>query len=248
MSCKLRALTVALLAMLLAGCPVRTRVPSGAAVRPPQAAVPHLGVPYDIVAAESLLTIRVYRGGTLASVGHNHLIACHTLRGTVYVPADITRTSFEARMVVAELTVDEAELREQEMSADFPPQVPQTAREGTRRNMLSEALLDAVHSPEIALRGAGLERGAPSVTANESSALAQLDATVRGQTHTLSVTVRYQLDAGELVASGETPLRQSELGLTPFSTMLGALQVQDEMRVKFRIVARVAPGATGSRP
>jgi hypothetical protein len=38
--------------------------------------------------------------------------------------------------------------------------------------------------------------------------------------------------------SGEMPLRQSDLGLTPFSAMLGALQVEDEMRVKFRIVAR----------
>jgi hypothetical protein len=33
-------------------------------------------------------------------------------------------------------------------------------------------------------------------------------------------------------------LRQSELGLKPFSIMLGALQVQDQMVVKFRIVAK----------
>jgi hypothetical protein len=32
-------------------------------------------------------------------------------------------------------------------------------------------------------------------------------------------------------------LRQSDLGLTPFSVMLGALQVQDEMHIKFKIVA-----------
>jgi hypothetical protein len=37
--------------------------------------------------------------------------------------------------------------------------------------------------------------------------------------------------------SGDTSVRQTELGLKPFSAMLGALQVQDEMRVKFRIVA-----------
>ena len=44
---------------------------------PPAAAetpAPHEGVPYDIVADESLLTIRVYRGGTLASeIGRAHV-------------------------------------------------------------------------------------------------------------------------------------------------------------------------------
>jgi hypothetical protein len=33
-------------------------------------------------------------------------------------------------------------------------------------------------------------------------------------------------------------VRQSDLGLTPFSALLGALQVQDEVRLRFRILAR----------
>jgi hypothetical protein len=36
------------------------------------------------------------------------------------------------------------------------------------------------------------------------------------------------------------PLRQTDLGLTPFTALLGALQVQDEMQISFRIVARAA--------
>jgi hypothetical protein len=43
-----------------------------------------------------------------------------------------------------------------------------------------------------------------------------------------------------LIVSGELPIKQTDLGLTPFSAMLGALQVQDELRVRFRIVARRA--------
>jgi len=62
---------------------------------------------------------------------------------------------------------------------------------------------------------------------------------VRGQLRTFTAPVRYRLThESTLEASGEFPLRQSELGLTPFSAMLGALQVQDEMRVSFHIVAR----------
>jgi hypothetical protein len=40
-----------------------------------------------------------------------------------------------------------------------------------------------------------------------------------------------------LSAAGTFELRQSALGLAPFSVMLGALQVRDDMRLKFRIVA-----------
>jgi hypothetical protein len=56
------------------------------------------------------------------------------------------------------------------------------------------------------------------------------------------VPLRYRLGNGELTVTGEFPLRQSELGLTPFSAMLGALQVQDEMHVSLRIVARTGGG------
>ena len=234
-TCKLRLHGVALLALLLTGCPLQLRVPAA----PPVAAetpAPHEGVPYDIVADESLLTIRVYRAGTLASAGHNHLIALHGLTGTVYVPADVMRTSFEAHIPVAAFTVDEAALRAQEHSPDFPPDVPDAAREGTRRNMLGEALLDGEHSPQIVLQAVRLSEAGGEARA----VLARVQTTVRGQVRTISVPLRYQFAAGALIASGEAVLKQSELGLTPFSALLGALQVQDEMRVRFRIVARAS--------
>jgi YceI-like domain len=240
-SCKLRLPGAVLLALVLSGCPLRplpTAPPEVAAETP----APHEGVPYDIVADESLLTLRVYRGGTLASAGHNHLIAVHDLTGTVYVPADVMRTSFEAHIPVAAFTVDEAALRAQEHSPEFPPDVPDAAREGTRRNMLGEALLDAEHSPQIVLRAVRLSEAGGEARA----VLARVQTTVRGQVRTISVPVRYRLAAGALIASGEAALRQSELGLTPFSALLGALQVQDEMRVRFRIVARAAGSRSGA--
>jgi YceI-like domain len=253
--CKLQLLGAALLAVLLAGCPLRPRAPAAPPMAAAETPAPHAGIPYDIVADESLLTIRVYRGGTLASAGHNHLIASHALTGTIYVPADVTRTSFEAHIPVAAFTVDEAALRAQEHSADFPPEVPDAAREGTRRNMLGEALLDSERNPQIVLRSVRLESaGQPAAsTGNEAGGearvvLARVQTTVRGEVRTISVPVRYQFAAGALIASGEAPLRQSDVGLTPFSALLGALQVQDEMRVRFRIVARAADSRSGASP
>jgi YceI-like domain len=194
-----------------------------------------VGTPYDIIPQDSLLTIRVYRGGTLASAGHNHVIASHDLRGTIYVPADPLQSSFELHVPVDSLTVDEPALRAQQASPEFPPEVSEGARQGTRHNMLGPALLDAEHSPEVVLQALRMEK-----TAEADGVLAQAQCIVRGQTHTIAVPLRYERRGVELTLSGEMPLRQSDLGLTPFSALLGALQVQDEMRVSFRIVARAA--------
>jgi hypothetical protein len=231
---------------LLPGCVVHAPrpVPSAAAATP----APHVGTPYEIAAAESLLTIRVYKAGALAAAGHNHIIACHALGGTLYVPAEVLQTSFEVHVPVASLTVDERELRAAEGSADFPPEVPDSAKEGTRHNMLGEALLDGAQYPEIVLRAVHLHEAQPP---RPGAALAKIQASVRGELHVLLVPVSYERSASSITVTGEIPLKQSELGLKPFSAMLGALQVQDEMRVSFRIVAHAGgtppppPPATG---
>ena len=88
------------------------------------APLPHLGRPFDIAGPESLLTVLVYRGGALASAGHNHVIASHTLHGTLYVPARLADTSFEIHLPIAELAVDEPELRAQQPGTDFAAEVP----------------------------------------------------------------------------------------------------------------------------
>jgi polyisoprenoid-binding protein YceI len=216
----------------LTGCALR---PHAAAPGAPGSVVPHLGAPYEVVAGDSLITILVFRAGAFASAGHNHVIASHELSGTVYVATDVLRSSFELHLPVATLTVDEAALRAQQGSADFPPDVPDSAKEGTRHNMLSEALLDAAHSPEILLEAGQLEKGSA-----EHTVTARVQSTVRGSVHAFTVPVSYQLGDGTITLSGSFALRQTELGLTPFSAMLGALQVQDEMHLSFHIVARAA--------
>jgi polyisoprenoid-binding protein YceI len=235
--CKIRRLGALFLACTLAACPTRPPPPPAAvpAVPAPPPIAPHVGRPYDIVAAESLLTLRVYRGGALGAAGHNHVIASHTLAGTVYLPDDVLKGSVELHVAVAELTVDEPELRALEPGGDFPPEVPQSARDGTRRNMLSPAVLDAAGYPEVLLRSQRLE---PAAGVAPDTLTAFLDAGVRDQHRTISVPVRCELAGDTLTVSGETALRQSELGLTPFTALLGALAVQDEMRVRFRLVAR----------
>ena len=83
-----------------------------------------------------------------------------------------------------------------------------------------------------------------SVEADRASAHVRVD--IRGQQHFLDVPMRFQRDGTQVVVEGELALKQTDLGLTPFSALLGALQVLDEMRVRFRLVARA--GLAGEAP
>jgi YceI-like domain len=243
------AAAVLVMVVALSGCPTGPHgpgTPPATAVGQPPSGTPgafqapgHEGTPYDVVSGESLLTILAFKGGALAKAGHNHVIASHDVSGTFYVPADVARSTFELHVPVAQLTIDEPGLRAQE-GPDFPTDVPDSAKEGTRHNMLGEALLDGAQYPEITLVGQRVGSGVTAAAAG-TALRSEVQITVRGQAHTLSVPLVYSLDRTQLVATGELPVRQSELGLTPFSALLGALQVQDELHVRFHIVAR--PGA-----
>jgi hypothetical protein len=202
------------------------------------APLPQPGRPFDVIPAESLLVILVYRAGPLAALGHNHVIACHCLTGTVYLPADPLRASFDLRVAVRQFTVDDPALRSAEHSADFPPDVPSSARQGTRRNMLGAALLDASGYPQIVLQARDLR---PSVDGKSDNVVAQVLVQVRGQAHSIDVPLHYEMSGDELAASGEFPLEQTALGLTPFSAVGGALTVRNDMTIRFRVVAKRRP-------
>ena len=185
---------------------------------------------YRVVPEESLLQILVYRGGPMARLGHNHVIASHHLEGVVHFTEDVARTSFDIRLPVNELAVDEPAMREG-AGPDFPRGVPQSARDGTRRNLLSAALLDGSNYPEIRLRSTDVRLGADPLDVG-------VEIVLKGEARQVRVPVRLESRPGALIARGEFALKQSELGLTPFTVAMGTLVVLDEMRVRFEISAR----------
>lgn len=221
----------ALLAAGLSGCVTQQVAPPVAGLVPS----PLAGRPYDVVAAESQLIVLVYRAGPLAALGHNHVIACRCLSGTIYVPRDPARAGFDLRFAVGQLTVDDPALRAAERSPDFPPDVALSARQGTRHNMLGAALLNAARYPDIELRSAGSR---PSPDGKPADIVAQVLVRLDGKWHSVAVPVRYEIRDDGIVASGEFPLKQTDLGLTPFSAVGGGLQVRDGMRIWLRLVAR----------
>jgi polyisoprenoid-binding protein YceI len=193
-------------------------------------AIPADAREHRVVAEESVLQILVYRGGPMARMGHNHVIASRNLEGVVYVTEDPARTRFDIRVPVNQLTVDEPVMRES-AGADFPPGVPQSARDGTRNNLLSEALLDGANHPVIRLRATDVKLAADPWDVG-------IEITFKDRVYPIRVPVRVERRADAIVARGEFTLNQTALGLKPFSVGLGSLVVLDEMRIRFEITAR----------
>jgi polyisoprenoid-binding protein YceI len=184
----------------------------------------------SVHAEDSLLQILVYRGGAMARLGHNHVIASRHLEGDVFATDDPAQTRFDIRVPVNELTVDEPAMREQ-AGPDFPASVPQSARDGTRKNLLSESLLDGANYPSIRLR-------AIEVSGSGDHFDVTVEITLKEQVRTVRVPVQLTREGESLRARGEFPLKQSDLGLKPFSVALGTLVVLDEMKVRFDVTAR----------
>jgi polyisoprenoid-binding protein YceI len=184
---------------------------------------------YRIDPAQSELRVLVYRAGAMAKFGHNHVIANRMLAGQIDFAGSATASSFLFTIPVAGFVVDDEELRRQE-GADFAGEVPADAKQGTLHNMLSPALLDASEFAVITVEGT-------NVTEHNGALTATLTVSVAGHESKFEAPFTLEADAGRLSAAGTFELRQSALGLAPFSVMLGALQVRDDMRLKFRIVA-----------
>ena len=145
--CTLLACACALLAACSPFAPPPTASPPAAPVTAPAMQVPQWQQPgvrvLHISAQESLLTITVRRGGALARLGHDHVIASRTLQGVV-APAT-GRAQFEFRL--DEMSVDEEGLRQ---AAGLTTTPSADAIAGTRHNMLVR-VLEAERYPWVSI-------------------------------------------------------------------------------------------------
>jgi polyisoprenoid-binding protein YceI len=137
---------------------------------------------------------------------------------------------FTLVLPVASFSVDDPELRAAE-GEEFPGEVEPDAIAGTRRNLLSDALLDGTRYPEIRLTSRAVAGTAPDYAVTVA-------VEVKGGTHELTVPVLVEQRADELLVTGQFTVTHGELGLAPFTVMGGLLSVRDEIRLRFRILAR----------
>ena len=232
-----RAVLVALAAVLAAcaSAPKQQAVPEAAPeaalVRAPQ------GFPVDVYErlaaqgeavyrvgpADALVVLTVRRGGSLARLGHDHVIASRSMQGFV-APA---QGRADLYMPLAELTVDESALRTE---AGLDTQPTPSDIEGTRTNM-QDKVLRVREFPYALVQ-------VRDVDAKKQAASASVSITLLGTTRTSTVPLVLVATRDGLRAIGMMELKQSEFGIAPLSLLGGALQVEDAFKVRFDIRAR----------
>lgn len=233
---------VAVLAVFIAACAPQIRVMAPEpepAVRQAPANFPRSdyeqaaaqGKPvYRIDPARSLVSITVRRGGSLARLGHDHVVASHEAQG--YIAPEEGRA--DLYIPLDGLSVDEPALRA-EAGLDTQPSESDIA--GTRTNMLDK-VLETQQFPFALIHVSGIEKRPTGV-------LLTVAITLHGVTRTIEVPAQTETARDEISVAGLFEFNQSDFGIVPFSILAGAIQVQDRMSLRFRIRARQGDG---SRP
>ena len=188
---------------------------------------------YRIDSAASDIHWRVYRSGTLAARGHNHVISASRVSGSVELAPPPKTSAFKLEIPVTALVIDDPALRRR-YGEDFSKPISTDAIIATRTNMLGPKLLDASRHPVIYLQGEAVVRrgkGSENVAIPCTLQLA-------GKTVHLRLPARISITNGLLRASGSFTLSHRQLGLEPFSAVMGALRVAENIEFNFVIVAR----------
>jgi hypothetical protein len=223
-----------MLALMLAGCAAPVRERSSAPAAPPaefpegyylEAAARGRPV-FRVDPAESLVVIEVHRAGSLARLGHDHVVASHEVGG--YVAPGEGRA--DLYVALERMEVDEAALRAE---AGFDTQPTESDIEGTRANMLVR-VLEADRFPFALIRVSGVDASRPE--APMSVAI-----TLHGLTRALQAPARIDADADLIDVSGRFSFDQTDFGITPYSVLGGAIAVRNGVDLRFRIRARRLP-------
>ena len=171
---------------------------------------------YRVEPADSLVVVRVYRGGRLAKLGHDHVVSSKEPHG--FIDADKGRC--DLYVAVQSLAVDDPAQR---AAAGFESTPSESDIAGTRSNML-EKVLEAERFPFVVLRVRGVEQDA-----------VQAELSLHGVTRPLRIPAKVDAGAERIDVSGSFPINQSDFGIEPFSVLGGALTVQDRVDLTFAI-------------
>jgi polyisoprenoid-binding protein YceI len=185
---------------------------------------------YRVDPQASDVRLLVYRDGVLSTFGHNHTVSLKEFAGTIRLQPKLAQSRFELDIPVDKLVVDDAAVRRGE-GEDFASQPSENDIAGTRTNMLSAALLNAWQFAMIKVTGTS---GAVDA---KNSAMLDILVQLVGKEIKLSLPATLKLEGDRLEASGEAELSHAQLGLKPFSALLGSLRVADQMKFKYRIRA-----------
>jgi hypothetical protein len=181
---------------------------------------------YKVDSANSIVRIKVLRGGAMAKFGHDHIVASRDIQGYLLLGDDNScQADFYAPL--NQLIVDDPVLRD-EASLVTTPSEKDIA--GTKTNMLIS--LEAEEFPFVQLQSldcVGVMDGQPVATN------IGLHGIFQEQQLIMAVA---QPSSNSFVISGSFAILQTDFGIEPFSVFNGLLKVEDRLEISYQLLAR----------
>jgi polyisoprenoid-binding protein YceI len=181
------------------------------------------------------IVVNVDKKGALSGFAHDHHFEVTRWNATAEIPeGDLRSTSVD---VV--LQADSLRDRQQSLS------------DGDRKKVDAQAagpeVLDATHYPRIELRSTRLELE-PGGDATHVRGKLSGTLEARGKSVPVVIAVEGQRLADEWRVRGNATVKQSALGIKPFSGFAGTVSVKDDLRIELAVILkRGAASGTTSR-
>ncbi|HKI98576.1 MAG TPA: YceI family protein [bacterium] len=188
---------------------------------------------YTVDAHASSVQVLAYRKGLFSLLAHDHVFVADGFAGRVtFDPADLTRAALQLTVPVASMLVDPQDARD---ALGLEGKLDDSDRAEIKANMLAPDQLDGAQYPRVTATLASASGKLPDLTLAVRVRIRQVE-------KVLNVPVHVELTSGQLLATGQLELLQSDFGIEPYSTLFGAIAVKNRVQVRFRILARVDAG------
>jgi hypothetical protein len=231
-----RALLLLLLPGLLCACQPRPQSPAGvtgdATTVTPWPAVDYATAAVHgarlllLDAKATQIDIVVRRDGPLARFGHDHVVTVVDPEGLLLEDATGIARRADLRFRPERLDVDSPAARERHQ-LDTTPDAADI--EGTRENLMNH-VLDSTRWPWATLELTEFEW-------QQDHYSAMVTVGLNGSSYSSRQPFRFREEGERAIVDGFLLLRQTDLGIEPFSALGGGLRVADPLEIHFHIEA-----------
>lgn len=172
---------------------------------------------YSIGPDNGSVTVRTYREGMAAKVGHDLVMTVTRWSGTIDLDPDDPASSRISA------TFDPGSFHVVSGSGGAKP-LSDKDRKDILGNIADKVLHIGRHR-EITFRSDSVDASDPS----RIRVTGQL--TITGTTRPVTAELRVEQQDGSVRSTATIPIRQSDFGIKPFTALLGALKVRDDLEV-----------------
>ena len=182
---------------------------------------------YQVDTDMSQILVRAYRGGLMAKLGHDHIIASQNLQGYIRINKQTGECRADFFVSLSNLDVDNEKFR---IAAKLDTTPSASDIIGTKNNMLKS--LEQAKFPFAQLHSSDCS---PALSGN----ITKVALTLHGVTSNLPLEIKFK-ESGEnqLLVNGNFSILQTDFGIEPFSIMNGLIKVEDRLDLRYSISAK----------